>query len=223
MRKHKFTLKVGNAVVFNGEGLSYQTFREAQKALDRAMYQDCGQSMFDKTVAVGANGSATINLAWVCTMNGRAPARPKDVIQAEKDRRAAEREKEEAEKRAREERQEKERLQREANARNRIRQQIDHVFAIGKGAADSDPSKYITCQSCDAPASVLRLSQPLARGSHVLDEDTITGALCAQHAQITRYNNGYVYAGGFDPKEERIPCDRLEFFYDGVRQIAIKP
>lgn len=162
--------------------------------------------MYKANVGDKSNSAITvcgIRLSWEC-ISGRAPARPKHVIAAEKAARAAKSQ-------ARQEQKakwEKEQQERIVNVRKRIKYQVDHAFATGKSGTEP-ASKYITCQHCDAPAAFLELSQKLPPGTAVLDEDTIVGAICGTH---NWRNSG----------TEKIPCSKLEFFYDGVRQIAIK-
>ena len=206
MIKHKFEVKgdggkSGNLVA---EGASYAIFREIQKKMDALLWQAFDWQKANKA-AVGDRGSLNLSVSWECTMNGRAPRRAPDVIAAEKAASAANGLK----RRQQREQWEKERQQRIVHLRQRIRHQVDHAFAIGKSGTEP-ASKYITCEHCDAPAAVLCLSQAPTRGASVLDEDTIMGALCVTH----------VYSGG---NIQKIPCSKLEFFYDGIRQIAIKP
>jgi hypothetical protein len=202
--KHKFEVKVNNKVVFTKDGESYPAFREAQKKLDYELYQLCGWQPL-RAATVGKKGSVDVSISWECTMNGRAPARPKHVIAAEKAARAA---KSQA-RREQRDKWETEAQERIVNLRKRIKSQVDHAFTIGKSGTEP-ASKYITCQHCDAPAALVCLSQMPTRGASVLDEDTIVGALCFNHSQ---YNGN----------QSKIPCSKLEFFYDGIRQIAIKP
>ncbi len=203
MIKHKFTVTVNNKPVFTKDGQSYPTFREAQRKLDYELYRFCGwQSLH--TATVGQKGSANVKLSWECTWNGRAPKRAPDVIAAEKTRRAAKRQK----KQLQQAEWKKEQQLRIVNLRQRIKNQVDHAFRTGKSGTEP-ASKYITCQECDAPAAFLHLSQKLPPGAAVLDEDTITGAVCTTHSN---------WGGG----NVKIPCTKLEFFYDGIRQIAIK-
>jgi hypothetical protein len=157
-------------------------------------------------VIPGSKGEAVVHLSWECTMNRRAPARPKDVIAAEKAARAARRQ-EQAEWAGK---REAERVKRLAQLRQRIQHQVDHAFSQGKHGTEP-AAKYITCQHCDAPAAFLSLSAMPPRGVAVLDEDLIVGAQCSEH--------NFNYHG---QQQAKIPCSRLEFFYDGVRQIAIK-
>jgi len=102
------------------------------------------------------------------------------------------------------ERQEKELVQR----RQRIVNQIELAFLQQKrGGVD-----FVTCDKCDAPATHLGLAYENP-GSQVIDTEQITGAWCAAHDNQ--------YARPFKTKAT-IACDRLEFFYDGLRQICIK-
>lgn len=206
MIKHKFEVTVNNRVVFSQEDVTYTAFRDAQKELDKILWSQWRQCIGAAGVAVGQKGSVSLGVSWECTMNGRAPRRAPDVIAAEKAARSAKVQLRKLER----EQWEKEAEKRRINVRKRIKHQVDHAFAIGKSGTEP-ASKYITCEHCDAPAAVLCLNRALGRGVSVLDEDTIVGAQCVQHSGIT-----YKII-------EKIPCARLEFFYDGIRQIAIKP
>jgi hypothetical protein len=108
--------------------------------------------------------------------------------------------------------------QRVINMRKRIQQQVDYAFSLGKKGTEP-AAKFITCTNCDAPAAVVCLNEPIAHGATVLDEDTIIGAMCSAHSQHSPY--GYHARGRYILVT--VPCSKLEFFYDGVRQIAIKP
>ena len=110
------------------------------------------------------------------------------------------------------------------NTPNRIKSQIDHAFALGKHGTEP-ASTFITCMHCDAPAAVVCLNQPLTPGAAVLDEDTIVGALCAQHIKHAVYGYGYYrrLSRYTDSNVTKVKCSKLEFFYDGVRSIAVKP
>lgn len=107
------------------------------------------------------------------------------------------------------ERQELERQQKElVQRRNRIMNQVELAF-VKQG---KDAVNFVTCDKCDAMATHLGLAYENP-GSQVIDPDQITGAWCAEH----------------DNKHMRpfkttaaIACDRLEFFYDGLRQIYVK-
>lgn len=212
-----FTLAVtanNKTVVSKGE--DYPTWNggigETIKSRMIDMLWQSAQSTPMHSAKVGDKGKSTITLngiglSWECT-SGRAPARPKHVIAAEK---AAKDAKLQA-RRERQARWKKEEAERIVNTRRRIKHQVDHAFALGKHGTEP-AAKYITCQHCDAPADVLCLSRALTRGAAVLDEDTIVGALCANHSQHSYYGS---------KAAEKVPCARLEFFYDGVRQIAIK-
>jgi hypothetical protein len=226
MIKHEFTVWVKslppNWVTFEkplwvAEDVTYSAFNEVQKKVESELLRMCGNMMWvppnQRVVpSLGSEGSAVIHIKWTCTQNGRSPARPKHVIAAEKAARAVRTQAKRAQRAEWEAKAKAEQLKREANLRNRVKQQVDHAFAQGKHGTEP-AAKFITCQHCDAPAALLVLSQMPARGTAVLDEDLIVGTECATH-------NYRPYRGSGNPK---ISCDRLEFFYDGIRQIAIKP
>jgi hypothetical protein len=203
MRKHKFEVTVNNRVVFTKDDVSHSAFRDAQKAMEQSLWSQW-QTIFSMTE--GQRGSVNTVVSWECTMNRRAPKRRPDVISAEKTRRAVKGQQQ----REAKEKWKKESEQRLIHLRQRIKHQVDHAFATGKSGTEP-ASKYITCEHCNAPAEVVCVSSALVRAVSVLDEDTITGALCSKHSHHTY---GIV---------EKLPCARLEFFYDGIRQIAIKP
>jgi hypothetical protein len=215
MIKHKIEVKAdngrtGNLVV---EDQTYKATREIQKKIDSIVYQALSWQKI-QTAKVGDEGKINLTVSWKCTWNGRAPKRPKDVIAAEKAAQAVKSQ-------ARKERYAKyqaEADERTVHLRQRIRNQVDHAFSLGKHGTES-VAKYITCQHCDGPAAVVCLSQPLARGAAVLDEDTIIGALCQSHIQHQPW--GY-YSRNSGNAATKVPCSDLEFFYDGIRQIAIK-
>ena len=103
-----------------------------------------------------------------------------------------------------------------AQLQERVKNQVDHAFALGKHGTEP-AAKFITCGHCNAPAEFLGLNQSLA-GAQVVNEDAIVGVVCQEHDDVK--NQYRYYTRGW---ADRIPCSRLEFFYDGVRQIAIKP
>ena len=178
----------------------------------------CGEGRIAYDSNVGDKGSAKVSalrVDWVCTYKGRRPARPKHVIAAENARLAGKRAARQAEK----DKWVAEAAQRVVNIRERIKRQVDHAFALGKHGTEP-AAKYITCQHCDGPAAVVCLNQPLARGAAVLDEATIVGACCANHIQNAPYS--YYTRYGRNGNVTQVPCTKLEFFYDGIRQIAIK-
>jgi len=214
MIKHKFEVKVNHKIIFQNEDHTYSAFREVEKELSKILWSHWRQRL-GAAKTVGQKGSLELGtLSWECTWNGRAPRRPKDVIAAEKAARAAKAQ-------ARKEHHAKyqaEADERTVHLRQRIKHQVDHAFGLGKHGTES-AAKYITCQHCDGPAAVVCLSQPLARGAAVLDEDTIVGALCQQHIQYQPWGYYSRYSGKTATK---VPCSDLEFFYDGIRQIAIK-
>jgi hypothetical protein len=91
--------------------------------------------------------------------------------------------------------------------RERIMNQIELAF-VKKG---KDAVNFVTCDKCDALAKLLGLAFENP-GSTVIDPDQITGAWCQDHNSQ--------YQRPFKTKAA-IPCERLEFFYDGLRQIYI--
>jgi hypothetical protein len=109
---------------------------------------------------------------------------------------------------------EQERLQLEKDERElvqrrkRIVNQVELAF-VKKG---KEAVEFITCDKCDAAATHLGLTH-LNPGSRVIDPDQITGAWCELH--------DYPGARPFKTKD-KIACNRLEFFYDGLRQIYVK-
>jgi hypothetical protein len=87
--------------------------------------------------------------------------------------------------------------------RARIVNQIDHAFVKeGQNAAP-----FITCDSCSALAAALILTHE-AEGTTIAF-DQIAGARCGDHFN-PQYN-----------KEPFVECAKLEFFFDGVKQIYI--
>ena len=111
---------------------------------------------------------------------------------------------EEERKRLELERQEKELIQR----RERIMNQIELAFVKnGKEAVN-----FVTCDKCDAKAKFLGLAFENP-GSSVIVPEQITGAWCEEH------DNKHMRP--FKTKTA-IACERLEFFYDGLRQIYVK-
>ncbi len=206
MRKHKFEVKVNNKVVFQKEDQTWTAYGEAKDKMMSELYQALGGWQKLNAATPGQGGSVNITVSWESTFNRRAPARPKHVIAAEKATRAAK----VKEKKDREAEWKKEQEAEIVRLRQRIRHQVDHAFALGKTGTEP-AAKYITCEDCNAPAAFLSLCSPLARGVAVVDEDTIVGAVCSKHSKWA------------NPNQHRIPCSRLEFFYDGIRQIAVKP
>ena len=204
MIKHKFTLMANGKSVLTKEDISYRAFLDSRKELDRFIWSQVWPHIDKHKASVGRKGSINLSLSWECTMNGRAPRRAPDVIAAEKARRAA-KAKAQNEQKAK---WDKERQLQILNVRQRIKNQVDHAFITGKSGTEP-ASKYITCEHCSAPAEFLLLNQKPSPGAAVLDEETIVGAICATH----NWRNG---------NDMKIPCAKLEFFYDGIRQIAIK-
>jgi hypothetical protein len=102
------------------------------------------------------------------------------------------------------ERQEKQLVQR----RCRITNQIELAFVKQVATAVN----FITCDKCHATATFLGLAYENP-GSDVIDPDQITGAWCQEHDNK--------YQRPFKTKAA-IACERLEFFYDGLRQLYVK-
>jgi hypothetical protein len=202
MRKNKVAVSINTKIVFDKEDNHNGAFGDGGKAITCHIWNEYWQTI--SKAKEGDKGEIQIKFAWKCTLNRRAAPRPKHVIAAEKAASAAKG----AARRARSDEWKKEAEIRKINLRMRIKSQVDHAFAVGKHGTEP-AAKYITCQHCDAPAALVTLSQKVAPGAAVLDEDTITGAVCTAHGQWVR--------------EEKISCSKLEFFYDGIRQIAIKP
>ncbi len=202
MRKHNFVVTIDNKEVFSKEGETYPIYKEARQTIESELWQVLHKQY---GANVGDKDSIRISMSVMCTMNGRAPRRPADVIAAEKQRCEDKRQA----RQAREDAHEKGRALAILRTRKRIQHQVDHAFALGKRGTEP-AAKYITCE-CNAPADYVLLNHALTRGVTVLDEDLIDGAVCEEHKL------GY---GG--RSKDKVPCSRLEFFYDGVRQIAIK-
>lgn len=214
----KMTAPFSLAVTLNGKtigskDLDYPAWKSAiEEQIKNRIFDMIWQSAdFDWDAKVGDKGkSKTINgitMSWECT-SGRAPSRPKHVIAAEKAAIAAKH----AIRRERAAKWEEERRLELINLRQRVKHQVDHAFALGKSGTEA-ASKFITCQHCNSPAEYLGLSMKLS-GAAVIDEDTIAGVLCKNHNTHPYYSQNW---------GEKIACSRLEFFYDGVRQIAVKP
>ena len=224
MRKHKFKIEVNGKTAFQKEGETLDVYGEARGKMMNELSKALGGWQKLKTETPGQGGSVNITVSWENTFNKRAPARPKDVIASEKAAKAAEAQAQ-AEKFAEAQASwEKDVEVRVTNTRNRIKSQIDHAFALGKHGTEP-ASTFITCMHCDAPAAVVCLNQPLTPGAAVLDEDTIVGALCAQHIKHAVYGYGYYrrLSRYTDSNVTKVKCSKLEFFYDGVRSIAVKP
>jgi hypothetical protein len=160
--------------------------------------------------------TASRNVKIECLLNRpapRAPRRPHEVIVEEKVAKAAAKAERAAERARWGEKHKKAVEEQQARSRRRIKNQIDYAFKSGPESGSEPVAKYITCGNCDAPAEFLRLSREVPPGAAVLDESLITGATCAEHN-----NPGYCAI-----TQAAIPCSRLEFFYNGIRQIGIKP
>lgn len=215
MKLYKGTLKINGAVVYTGETpWPYQIIDEARNKMSAQLFNQPLHTLAEGELA---DGSLNIAVEWecVCLVNRRGKRRAPQVIAAEK---AAKRVKQLA--RAEENRKREEEAARIRKAKRvRITQQIDHAFQTGHESGSEPVAKYITCDTCSSPADFLYVNTPLAPGAAVLDEGTITDAVCAQHNMATnQWQRQYYYKH----VAEIIPCARLEFFYTGIRQIAIK-
>jgi hypothetical protein len=157
-------------------------------------------------MSVGPTENFTISVEYLGEKKYKTSyaARAKALAKAEKYR--EERDKEM--KRLQLERDEKELLQR----RKRIVNQIELAFVKKDGAVD-----FITCDECDASATHLGLTHENP-GSQIIDPDQITAAWCEQHGDPK--NSAYVRVRF--KTTASIACSRLEFFYDGLRQIYVK-
>jgi hypothetical protein len=192
---------------------SYSALREAYKAaFDKIWLSPSFRKMFSP--AEGSKMVFNIELAVECTMNRRAKPRSKAVIKAEHNARA-ERFKTYL---AHQKKLAEEQVEARKATRRQIVNQIEHAFKTGKAGAES-AVQYITCTSCQQEADVLYLNQPLPPGATVLDEATIQDARCSQHDYVSKGNKYYATNQGVG---QVVKCSRLEFFYDGVRQIALK-
>lgn len=219
MIKFKAKTTVNNKSLFEGEGNHFSALFDAEKEITKYISQMIWQygnnppPQINKVL--GEKGQLNIVLSWECTTTERAPARPKNVIAAEKAARAAKVAAKYAEQKAQEEKWEKERQKQIVLLRQRVKHQVDHAFALGKHGTEP-AAKFITCGHCNAPAVFLGLNQRLA-GAQVINEDAIVGVVCQEHddtnSQYKHYTKSWV---------EKIPCSKLEFFYDGIRQIAVK-
>jgi hypothetical protein len=212
---YRITITTDNGVVHFEE----REYPSLDSAVYRALHKG-GIALGDLKEAQSASMGFTI--AVECLLNRpkpRAPRRPPEVIAQEKQARL-----DAAQKRAQEEakyaqqRQEQEDKLAKAK-RRRITQQIDHAFMTGHESGSEPVSKYITCDTCSSPADFIYVNAPLAPGAAVLDETTITDAVCALHnGAANQRQRQYHYKHVADI----VPCSRLEFFYTGIRQIAIK-
>ena len=195
---------------------------DAFKAAQAALYQQHRQpgntgnwwSVGLKEVE-GDTVTIDVRIVLKCVMNRRAKARSKEVMAAVKAARLV-KQQEQAEL---ERRQDEQTAQLRKARCKRIMHQIDHAFKTGESG--SEPvAKYVTCQHCDLPAGFLYLNVALAPGAAVMDETTITDAVCALHNHGAGAGNNRPYY--YRHVAQIIPCSRLEFFYTGIRQIAVK-
>jgi hypothetical protein len=151
-----------------------------------------------------------VQMVLKCLVNRRAQRRAPDVIAAEKAAMQVARD----ERAARLKEQEEREVKRRKMTRIRISHQVSHAFMVGKSG--SEPvSKYITCSLCHAPADLIYLDATIPKGASVLNEDSIFSAVCNEHHQPST-------AWWRNPAAQIVPCSHLEFFYEGIRQIAIK-
>ncbi len=169
------------------------------------------QLMLPKPLKVGQTKEYTVTLEYLGerqyaqTYKQRVKALAASQKRTEKWKK--QREKEELE------RQEKELVQR----RQRIINQIELAFVKKvQGAVD-----FITCDQCNAPAAHLGLAYENP-GSQVIDSVQITGAWCADHHGHTAYNGTFYKSARPYKTKAEAACERLEFFYDGLRQICVK-
>ena len=160
-----------------------------------------------------------VRVVLKCEMNRRAARRPKDVIAAEK---AAEKVKKDA-------RDEQKRQQEEFAAqmrkakRRRIMQQIDHAFQTGhESGSRSLWRKYITCDTCSSPADFIYVEHAAScsRCRRVRRRKHDYGTRCVQCT--TSFAHQFQRQYYYKHVAQAVPCSRLEFFYTGIRQIAIK-
>jgi hypothetical protein len=208
MKKLKVQVSVDNKVVFSREDEFPSVMFEARQAMEQHVWPRWQDFADMSEGQKGQRNAGTVSVSYECTMDRRRPNRAPDVIAAEKAERDAKRQQRKLQHEKCQKDRQQEAEQRRVNLRQRIKSQVDHAFAVGKSGTEP-AAKYITCH-CDAPAVSLVLNRALTPGACVLDEDTIDGALCAEHVKSAW-------------RTEMVPCSRLEFFYDGVRQIAIKP
>jgi hypothetical protein len=97
--------------------------------------------------------------------------------------------------------------EREAKAVVRSRARIMNQIELAFVKNGRDAVQFVTCDTCDALATLLKIPH-LTPGAVVIDPEQILGAACEFHNP---------YKGS-----TTIECNRLEFFYEGIRQIAIK-
>jgi hypothetical protein len=239
MRKYKVSVVANDSVAPNDTGLFTEEtdnekdvlFEAGQIILDDVLYPGSRPrygippTQFAQLVyrlAEGETVSTDIRITVECVVNHRAPARPPEVLAAEKKTKAEARAAAQAAaaqqaaiSAEREATRKAEAEQLRIQRRQRIKNQIDYAFKSGHETGSEPVAKYITCQFCDAPAEFLELSCEVPTGAAILDEDNIVGARCAQHQpspSVLQTLNTQIF-----------PCSRLEFFYTGVRQIGIKP
>ncbi len=211
MKTYRNTVKIDGRVVHTTESAwPYQLLQDAKDAIGTQLYKQLGtlHTLAEKEVSTA---NLKISVECVCLVNRRAKRRAPDVIAAERAAIALKRSQKAAEVAKAKQYEEKLRIQR----RQRITNQIDHAFKTGETGSES-VAKYLTCEACDAPATHLYLNRAVPSGAAVLDENTVVGATCIEHANSSRA----VWYRRADIVE--FPVNRLEFFYSGIRQIGIK-
>jgi hypothetical protein len=216
MRKFKtklthYPVKKNEKIIFEKEGKDYSSIQEAGQEI-KAMLWQRWQAMGAKE---GEKISFNVQVDIECTMNRRAEPRAPGIIRYEKAQRTMKRNAAALQ----EQKAEKERVRRLVLLRERIKNQIDYAFKSGHQSGTEPVAKYITCGSCNAPATHLYLDRSIPPGAIVLDESAIVGAVCEEDNYAS--GNGNYYRQNYGV-EEIFPCSRLEFFYDGIRQIGIK-
>ena len=197
-------------------GCVNDAFKAAQAALYEQHRQPGGSNWWSVGLKEVEGDTVTVNVRIVlkCAMNRIAKRRAPEVIAAEK---AAKLVKQQA--RAEEDRK-REELPRRCVSQNADASRSRFTTLHDRHQSGSEPaSKYITCDQCSGPADFIYVNTALAPGAAVLDENTITDAVCALHNYATnQWRRQYDYKH----VAEIVPCSRLEFFYTGIRQIAIK-
>jgi len=208
VKNYRITITTDNGLVLSEES-EYPSFFSAM----HSTVEKSGIVLGD--LKEGQSASVGVNVNVECLLNRPKPRRPRrapEVIAQEKQARLAA-----AQKRAKEAAEYAQQRKAQADlrlkhVREQITHQIDHAFASGARTGTAPVAKFITCTHCAAPAAFLHLNLPIPTGAAVLDESTIVDAVCADHNYLSYRST----------MAEVIPCAQLEFFYDGIRQIAIK-
>ena len=143
MIKHKVALRVNLKPVFVKEDLTYAALREVEKQISRELWQAFGGWQQINQSTVGERGTVNLSISWECTMNGRAPRRPKDVIAKEKAEQGV---------RSQARREQREKYRREADQRViDIRQRIKNQVAIAASHGLMPDSIARTVEEAAAP------------------------------------------------------------------------